>query len=65
MLGGYLLLHDRNEPAVEAAMDAVAASGEWEHIATANLMVAYKRIAPPTVVIAPEVKKPARKGGKK
>jgi predicted O-methyltransferase YrrM len=44
MLGGYLLLHDRNEPAVEAAMDAVAASGEWEHIATANLMVAYKRV---------------------
>lgn len=73
--GGYLLLHDKNEPDVQAAMAEIEASGEWQHVRTASLLVVYKRTggsvtlpAEVTEAIAEAVKevakKPARKGGK-
>jgi predicted O-methyltransferase YrrM len=53
--GGYLLLHDKNEPAVQAAMAVIEASGEWTHVRTVNLLVAYRRTGdalPPVVIQA-------------
>jgi predicted O-methyltransferase YrrM len=42
--GGYLLLHDKYEPDVIAAGEALIASGDWQHIATPNQLLVYKRI---------------------
>lgn len=41
--GGYLLLHDRYEPDVMAACEALEASGDWERVKIANQLMIYKR----------------------